>query len=169
MTFIDLFLIVIVSAFVFFGLFFGLMHTLGSLIGTVVAIFFAGRLIDGAFHSFGFIFGGGSASRIILFIIIFFLISRLVGIVFWFFGRMWGMISWIPFAKSIDRLLGALFGFVEGIIVVGIILFYAMQVLPPNFLRSLIEASFMAKFLMATAGALQVFLPQGMYFFQNKK
>lgn len=160
MGFIDIVLIVIVGAFVLFGFFFGLVHTLGSLIGTIIGIFFASRLVDPTFETFGFLFGGGTFARILIFIIIFFLITRLVGLVIWIFEKAFGVFSWIPFAKSIDKLLGGFFGFIEGVMVVGVVLFYAMQVLPDDALRTMLESSFVADFLIATMSVLQVFFPE---------
>jgi len=159
MGFIDILLILIVAGFVFFGLFFGLVHTLGSLIGAVVGIVLASRLVDPAFHTFGFLFGSGAMARIILFVIIFFLITRVIGVIFWFVGKVFDVLAWIPFARTFDRLLGALFGFIEGIMVVGVVLFYAMQVLPPDTLRFALETSAVAKYLIAMMSALQVFFP----------
>lgn len=160
MGFIDIVLIVIVGAFVLFGLFFGLVHTLGSLLGTIVGIIFASRLVDPTFETFGFLFGGGTIGRIIMFILIFFVITRLIGIVFWFIGKIFNVIAWIPFARSLDRLLGGLFGFIEGVIVVGVVLFYAMQVLPDDTLKTMLETSVVADFLVATMSVLQVFFPE---------
>jgi membrane protein required for colicin V production len=160
MGFIDIILIVIVGAFVFFGLFFGLVHTLGSLVGTIIGIIFASRLVDPAFETFGFLFGGGTIGRIMVFILIFFIITRLIGIIFWMIGKVFNVLMWIPFARSLDRLLGALFGFIEGIIVVGVVLFYAMQVLPDAALKSALETSSVASFLIATMSVLQVFFPE---------
>lgn len=160
MGFIDIFLIVIIGAFVLFGFFFGLFHTLGSVIGTIVGIIFASRLVDPAFSTFGFLFGGGTAAKIILFILIFFLITRLVGLVFWFLSKFFHFFSWIPFLRSFDRVLGALFGFIEGVIVVGVVLFYAMQVLPDDTLRNVLETSRVADFLIVTMTTLQVFFPE---------
>ena len=160
MGFIDILLIVIIGAFVFFGLFFGLVHTLGSLLGTIVGIIFASRLVDPTFETFGFLFGGGVAARIIIFILIFFIITRLVGVVFWMLGKVFNVLMWIPFARSLDRLLGGLFGFIEGVIVVGVILFYAMQVLPDDTLRTTLETSAVADFLLTTMSILQVFFPE---------
>ena len=56
--------------------------------------------------------------------------------------------------------LGALFGFIEGVIVVGVALFYAMQVLPNDTLRNMLETSWVADFLITTMTALQVFFPE---------
>lgn len=160
MGFIDIVLIVIVGAFVLFGFFFGLVHTLGSLIGTIIGIFFASRLIDPTFETFGFLFGGGTFARIIIFVLIFFLITRLVGLVFWFVEKVFDVLAWIPFARSLDRLLGGLFGFIEGVIVVGVVLFYAMQVLPDDALKTMLETSVVADFLVATMSALQILFPE---------
>lgn len=162
MGFIDVVLLVIIGAFVLFGFFFGLVHTLGSLIGSVVGIFLSTRLIDPAFNQFGFIFGGGQVARIVLFIIIFFLVSRVIGILFWFLGKIFDVISFIPFARSLDRFLGGIFGFIEGILVIGILVFYAMQVLPEDTLLAALQTSAVAKYLVATASALQVLLPEGL-------
>ncbi|MBI4256611.1 CvpA family protein [Candidatus Uhrbacteria bacterium] len=160
MGFIDIVLMVIVGAFVFFGFFFGLVHTLGSLLGTIVGTLFASRLVDPAFETFGFLFGGGTISRIIVFILIFFIITRLLGIVFWFVGRIFNVLAWIPFARSLDKFLGGLFGCVEGVIVVGVVLFYAMLVLPDDALRTTLETSVVADFLLTIMSVLQVFFPE---------
>lgn len=160
MFLVDVLLIVIVGLFVLFGLFFGLVHTLGSLVGTILGIVISTRLIDPAFDRLGFLFGGGGASKVILFIIIFLLVSRLIGLLFWVVEKMLGVFSVIPFAKSINRLLGALFGFVEGVIVVGVVLFFAMQYLPDDAVRAALEQSAVADFLIAAMAALQVLFPE---------
>jgi len=162
MGFIDIVLLVIIGAFVFFGLFFGLIHTLGSLVGAILGIAVASHFIEPTVEAFGFLLGGGSVAKIILFIIIFLIVSRLVGLVFWVFEKIFGFVSIVPFAKSINRLLGALFGFIEGIIVVGVVLFYAMQVLPEDTLLTLLEGSAVANFLVATVSALQVLFPESL-------
>lgn len=160
MPLVDILLIAIVGLFVLFGLFFGLVHTLGSLIGTMLGIVLASRLIDPAFEKFGFIFGGGGAAKVILFVIIFLLVSRLIGVLFWLAERVLGVFAMVPFAKSINRLLGAVFGFVEGVIVVGVVLFFALQYLPNDAVRAALEQSSVATFLIATMSALQVLFPE---------
>lgn len=160
MAFIDIVLLVIVGAFVLFGLFFGLIHTLGSLIGAIVGIIFASRLIDPSFEAIGFLFGGGNIARVVLFILIFLIVTRLVGLVFWLVGRVAKPLSWIPFVKSINHLLGGVLGFVEGVIVVGIVLLYATQIIPFESLRSQVEDSRVGNYLVTTAEVLQFFFPE---------
>ncbi len=160
MFLVDVLLIVIVGLFVLFGLFFGLVHTLGSLVGTILGIVISTRLIDPAFERFGFLFGGGGAAKIVLFIIIFLLISRLIGLLFWVAEKVLGVFAMIPFAKSVNRLLGAVFGFVEGVVVVGVVLFFALQYLPDDAVKAALEQSAVADFLVATMAALQVLFPE---------
>lgn len=162
MGFVDIVLIVVVSAFVFFGLFFGLVHTIGSLVGTILGILIASHFVDPTFDAFGFLLGGGSAARIFIFIILFLVVSRLFGIILWFVEKIFGFFSIIPFASIINKLLGALVGFIEGFIVVGVILFYAMQVLPQDTLLAALETSVVAEFLVATVSALQILFPESL-------
>lgn len=159
-TFIDIVLIVIILAFVFFGLFFGLVHTIASLITTVLGLVIAMNFVDPAFKSFGFLLGGGNTARVITFIFVFFLASRILGILMKLVGGLFSWFTYIPFATTINRLLGALFGFIEGIIVVGVVIFYAMQILPDDTLLHALKGSFLAKYLVAMMSALQVFFPE---------
>ena len=162
MGFIDLLLLCIVGAFVLLGFFFGFIHTLGSLVGTILGIFLTSRLIEPTFASYGFLVGGGNTGRIIVFIVLFVLISRLIGVVFWVLGKIFNILAFIPFAKMFDRLLGAIFGFVEGVMIVGIMIFYAMQVLPQDTLLAALETSALAKLLVALASAMQILLPEAL-------
>jgi len=160
MGFIDILLIVIVGAFVFFGFFFGLVHTVASLIGSVFGVIVASRLVDPAFEAFGFILGGGTFAKIMFFFMIFLIVMKLVGLVVWFITKVFDILAWIPFASAFNRLLGAAFGLIEGIVVVGVVLFYMMRVLPDDALRAMLETSIVADFLIAMMSALQVFFPE---------
>lgn len=160
MVFLDVVLIVFVAAFVFFGLFFGLVHTLGSLIGAIIGIVVGTRLIEPAFDMFGFLFGGGEIGKVIMFILLFVIISRVIGLIFWVAEKMLGFVSMIPFAKSLNRILGGLLGFVEGVIVVGVIVFYALQVLPEDTILAALDSSTVSQYLVTTVSKLQFFFPE---------
>lgn len=162
MTFIDILILVIIGAFVFFGFFFGFIHTFGSLIGTIVGIVVASRLVDPTFDMFGFLLGNGDVAKVIVFIILFLLTSRIIGLLLWFVNGLFYIFAFIPFAGFINRLVGAAFGFVEGIIVVGVVIFYAMQILPDDTLLFTLQNSIMAKFLIAMVSALEVFFPENL-------
>ncbi len=143
----------------FFGLFFGFVHTLGNLLGAIIGIAISSRLTGLTADSIGFIFGGGSGANVVIFIIIFLLVSRMIALVFWILEKFTNVFKWIPFAKSMDRLLGAFLGFVEGVIMVGVIVYYAVQVLPNEALRFALENSAFAHYLLETMTLLQLFFP----------
>ncbi|PJE77176.1 hypothetical protein COV05_01015 [Candidatus Uhrbacteria bacterium CG10_big_fil_rev_8_21_14_0_10_48_16] len=153
MGFIDIILLVIVGAFVFFGLFFGLIHTIGSIIGSIIGIVAATFLTDAVVNMFGFLSDSGP-TKVFVFVVIFLIISRLIGLVIMILEKVFGFFSIIPFAKTINHLLGAGLGFIEGLIIVGVVLFYAMQVLPEDTLFYALEGSFVAKYLVAFVSAI---------------
>ena len=162
MAFIDLILVVLVGAFVIFGLFFGLIHTIGSLVGAIVGILLATRLIEPVAEIFSFIGADTGVGKVVLFIILFVLITRLVGLVFWILEKTFGFLKFIPFAKTIDKILGGVFGFVEGVIVIGVIVYYAMQVLPEDTLLTWLESSAVADYLIGVVSAFQILFPEGL-------
>lgn len=160
MSYADIVLIVIVGGFTLFGLFFGFFRSLGTLVGTIIAAIFTGRVIDILSHTFGFLFGGGDIGRVIIYIIVFLIISRLVGLAFWIVGKIFGIVSWLPFIKSIDHLIGGVFGFIEGVIVCGFAILYASHVLPPIIMdQAHFDQSQFANYVLQTMKTLELFLP----------
>ncbi|MFH1142635.1 MAG: CvpA family protein [Candidatus Uhrbacteria bacterium] len=158
-AFVDLILIIIIGGFVFYGAFFGFIHTLGSLIGAIIASVIASRIIDSVFEWVGYIFGGGVWARIILFIIIFLVLTKLIGLLFTMVEKVWSI---VPLGKSLNRLLGIVFGFIEGVIVVGVIIYFAMLYLPEEGVRSALEMSAVADYLLMVAGTTAILLPDAL-------
>lgn len=149
----DVILLLAVFGFVMFGMWFGLIHTVGSLFGTVIAAMIASRL---------YTIVPGSMTQIAAFIIIFLLVHRLVGFIFAIINRLYSIISIIPFLTSINRLGGILFGFAEGILVVGMVLIVARTLdLGPGFTASL-NASKVAPPLVGAASVLLPLLPEAL-------
>jgi membrane protein required for colicin V production len=156
---VDLILVILVGAFVFYGAFFGFIHTLGSLIGAIIGVAIASRIIDPISDWVGFIFGGGAWARIILFIIIVLVIIKLLGIVVDLIERVWSI---VPFGRSLDRLLGLVFGFIEGVLVIGIIIYFAMTYLPQGTVRSALETSSVSDYLLTVADTASILLPEAL-------
>lgn len=110
MPLIDVFLFMIIFGFTLFGLWSGFIRSLGSLIGFFLGIYIASKL---------FVYFDVSLSvRIIIFIATYFIFAQLVGLLFFFLQKIFHIISIIPFTKSINRLLGAILGFIEGLLLV---------------------------------------------------
>ncbi len=142
-----------------YGAFFGFVHTIGNLVGSILAILVATRFINPIHDILGFIFGAGVFGKIILFIIIFIIITKLVGLVFYLVEKVWGVFKWLPMAGSPDRLLGLVIGFIEGVIVVAVILFFALVYLPEGDIRVAMETSIVSKYLLGVADAFKFMYP----------
>ncbi|TSC84865.1 MAG: membrane protein required for colicin V production [Parcubacteria group bacterium Gr01-1014_13] len=125
MSIFDIVLLVIIASFSLFGLWFGLIHTLGSLIGTVFGVYLASRFYEPV-ASWIINFSGWNQNyiKVIVFVITFLLITRIVGFVFWIMEKFLMIFTRMPFIHGLDRIMGAIFGALEGAVVLGVSLFF---------------------------------------------
>ncbi len=160
MTFFDIILLVIIGGFALFGFWFGFIHSLGSLIGTVLGALLASRWYEGVASAVYGKFGGSlNVTKIIVFLLIFIIVNRLVGFIFWVIEKVTGIFTRLPFIKSVDRMAGALFALVEGIFVIGLTLTLALR-LP--FLVNWIQDSRVAQELINFSRILIPLLPEAL-------
>lgn len=156
MIIFDIILLVILSGFIFYGLFFGLIRTFGSLVGMVgglwLTFIFYLTVFGWAKNLF---FGHETAGKIIVFFILFALINRLIGFIFVLIDRTFDLISIIPFLKTINRLAGVVLGFMEGGVVLGLILLIISQTSFGHWF----DNSKVAPFLISYAQAIMPLLP----------
>lgn len=147
---LDVILLLAVFGFLLFGLWFGLVHTFGSFIGTVVGAAVAGQL---------YAFVPGTFASVASFIVITLVVSRLVGIGLVLIEKIFHIISIIPFVKSINRLGGGVFGLLEGVLFVGVVLIVASHYnLGPWFTDAMTNSK-VAPTLVQAAKVLLPFLP----------
>lgn len=156
---LDVILVILLAGFVLFGLWFGFVHTLGSLIGT-----FAGAFFAGVFHAplgkyFETIFGHPNLSKIIAFTIIFILINRIIGFIFYLIEKATSFITKIPGLKAINRLLGAIVGLVEGVFVIGLVIFVMSKYPVADWFTNMLANSNLVPWFMKTSKILQIVLP----------
>lgn len=135
----DVVILLIIFGFTFAGFFFGFIHTLGSLVGTIAGFFVASHFSSVVADWLEPVLGGGGVVRVVLFVLLFLLVSRLAGFLFWLAEKAFHFISIIPFLKSINRLLGAVLGVIEGVIVVGAALYYSSTILPEWFYGLIVD------------------------------
>lgn len=161
-NYLDIILLLALAGFVFYGLFFGLIKTVGSLAGVVVGAWAAGRfylvLFDWAKN---LAFGYDNVGKVVSFIICFVVVNRLVGLLFALLDRTFNLISVIPFLKTLNRLGGAIFGFIEGGLVLGLLLFVSSRYTEAgNWFAAWLAKSQLAPFLLKFTGVIQPLLPE---------
>ena len=161
MPIVDIVLLCIVAAFAFFGLFFGLIHTIGSFVGSFVGLAIALWGLEPIYDRVGFIFGDSDGiGRVVVFILTFIIVSRLIGIIFWALDRFWDFFSFIPFTSFLNRILGGVFGFLEGVMIVGVVVYFADIYLPEGTIKTAIAASWAAGYIIATFTTALAILPE---------
>lgn len=160
MNVFNIILIVILAGFALYGLFFGLIHTFGVLLGTVVGAYAAGAYYEPVAQWFNHSFGGSiNVTRAIAFLLVFVVINRLVGLLFIVLEKVFQIAAIIPFVTSLNRILGAAFGLLEGALVIGVTLYVVVR-FPFEPVARLITASPLAQFLLGIARILIPLLPE---------
>lgn len=161
MCIFDTILLIALAGFIFYGLFFGLIRTLGSLVGVVIGAWLASHFYLSVFEWVGnLFFGFDNLGKVIVFIILFTLFNRLIGFGFSILDKTFNIISVIPFLKTINRLAGAILGFLEGGLVLGLILYVAARYsFMPSFFGEWLTNSQIAPFLLKFANVLLPLLP----------
>lgn len=159
----DVVLLIILGCFALFGLWFGLIHTLGALVGTIIGALAAGYYYDGWAQYLSAAFGGGlNVWRVIVFLVIFTVVNRLIGLVFYILERIFRIVSIIPFLKSINRLAGGILGFIEGALVIGLTLYFAGHYPLGSWFEAMVSGSKFAPYFLKVASILTPFLPQAL-------
>ncbi len=163
MSLLDVIFIIIIASFGLFGLWFGLIHTLGSLLGTVFGVFLATRYYEAASNWLMDITGWqANFSKVLIFIIVFFLINRLVGLAFWIIDKMLGFITRLPFISGINRFLGMLFGALEGVIGLGMVFYFIGKFPLAEYFMEYLGESFLIPHLVSFASILLPFVPEAL-------
>lgn len=168
MPVVDIIFICIIAGFALFGLWFGFVHTLGSLIGTILGVYLASRYYEPAADWLIAITGWGeNVGRVIVFIIAFLIINRLVGVVFWLIQRFTKIFTRLPIISSFDRLFGFLFGFLEGVLTIGVILYFIERFPLSDGVMGRIAGSVIAPYTVDVAALLIPFLPDAIRILQS--
>lgn len=168
MSLFDIILLIILGGFTMFGFWFGFFHTLGSLIGTVFGAFFAARFYEPMANWLIHVTGWGeNTSRVFMFIIAFFVINRLIGFAFWIVDRVFKIVTHLPFIKGINRFLGMILGFVEGLISIGLVVLFIERIPLSEHIMEMFATSLVAPIAGSVAAILWPLLPDALRMLQS--
>ena len=146
-----------------FGFWFGLVHTFGSLAGTVLGAYVASRYYEPMAAWLVNITGwDGNHSKVLMFVISFVIINRLVGFGFWILDKTTNFITSMPFLNSLNRFLGMVLGLFEGVITLGLILYFIERVPLSDQFMGWMSASNIVPFLVSSAAVLIPLLPEAL-------
>lgn len=161
---IDVILILIIAGFVFYGLFFGLIRMVGACFGMIIGAILASRFYLVVFEfAQPFLFGYNNLGKVVTFLFLFSLISKLVSLVFYFADRAFSLLTIIPFLKTFNRVGGALFGVLVGSLSVGLVLYVSSKyAIVDNWFGVWLVDSKIAPLLVGFAKILLPLLPEVM-------
>ncbi len=163
MSSIDLFFSFIILSFAFFGYWFGFLHTLGSLVGLVFAAFISSRYYAFAGAWLESMTGWGeNISIVVMFIALFVLSNRLIGFLFWLINKIYKVISVLPFLKLANKLAGLIFGALQGVLTIGVVIYFIERVPLPETVMVSIAQSVIAPYCVETIGVLLPVLPEAL-------
>lgn len=160
LSILDLILLLGIFLFISFGFWAGFISMVGSLVGLVIGTWVAGHY----FAAFGawlspYVLDNTNLANIIAFFVMFTLVNRLIGILVWFANKVFKLFTIIPFTKSINRVLGALLGFLESTLFLGMILYMVSRFNFSDFIAEQLINSQIAVWLIEMAGVLTPLLP----------
>lgn len=157
----DIILLGIIVLFGIIGLAAGFVHAVGSFLGLVVGVYLASRFYSPvADWLMGMIGRESNFIRVLMFVIAFILITKLVGLVFFLIEKVFNIVKFIPFVKTFNRFLGFLLGLVEGIVSVGMVIFFIDKFPLSEQLMSALANSVVASYTEGIASILWPLLPQ---------
>lgn len=166
MATIDIAILIVLSSFTILGLIMGFIGALGSMLGLVLAAWSAGRFYADVASYFSEYIGEAAAS-LVAFILIFILVNRLIEGLFYLVKKVFKAVSVVPFTKSINRLAGAVLGFAEGILFIGIVLYVAGRFSFSSNIDLMLIESKLAPLFIKSASVILGLLPEALQKLQS--
>lgn len=157
MTLLDIILIVVLAGFVFYGFKSGLIQMLGSLVGLVLGVALASRWLDPFSNWLASSFHWNIlVAKLVGFGLLLTLLNRAIGIAFWMVYKIFNILKIIPGVGALNHLGGAIVGFIEGVLTIGITLYLATKFnVSPSWVSTLKASALLPMF----TGVAQIVVP----------
>jgi len=164
MSIFDISLLVILIGFILNGLFKGLIRLLGHVVGLIVGAYIASHFYLFLFDLWKNIFNGHDAvGKVISFIVLFVVVTRLMDLVFLLIEKFFNFIAIIPGSKYLNNIAGAILGFIEGSLFLGLIIFVVSRyALIGNFFGNQLKDSLVAPALLKIVNIILPILPDAL-------
>lgn len=162
MSTFDIILIIIIGAFVVYGLFKGIIRMVGRVVGLIIGAYVASHFYLVLYEwGKGIANGHENVGKIVAFILLFIVVSAVIDWLFSLLEKVFKFVAFIPGSKYINNVLGGVLGFLEGAIAIGLILAVISKYsLITNFFGFQIVNSRVAPFLIMIANVTAPILGQ---------
>ncbi len=161
LSILDLILLVIMCLFVAFGFFVGLIEALGSIVGLFLGVWLGGIFYKDVGDGIAkYVFNQQNLAYVVSFVVIYAVVTKLVGFLFYIISKVYKLFTLIPFLKTVNRVAGAVLGLVESALILGVTLIFLAQFPFSSWLTNQLSHSQIALWLMAIAKVLTPLLPR---------
>ena len=157
----DAALIFLIAAFTVYGFLKGIIIMIGELIGYLVGVYIAGNYFMQFYEwTQSMYLGHENIGRVLSFLILLFIVRKIVVFLVMIIDRFIDILSIIPFVGLINRLAGAIFGFLTASIFFGVLIYLASRYSLGFFADKLLVSSNIAKFLLKFGEFISPLLPE---------
>lgn len=166
---IDIILLVFLSMFVIYGFYLGLVKMALNLLASILGIILSIKFYEVFSETFPFLgFGSNGLGKVISFIVVLSIISFVLSFGFKLLAKVLKIITSLPIISFFNRLMGGLFGLLQGLFIIGAILFvlshYAFL---DKFLNLIISNSEISPVFIKAVYWLKPFLPDALKILQS--
>ena len=157
MTLFDLVLLLVLLGFVWFGLWHGLVRTISGIVTFVLSLIIASRWYEFlALKILALLGDNFTLSRILSFLLIFLVAQAIIFFIF----RALNKVFDFSILKIFNRLAGALFGLIQGGLILGFILYFSSKIPIGVAWSNFLETSVVASILIGFSNILLPLLPK---------
>lgn len=161
MSFLEFLIIMVIVYYTWAGFKSGFIRTLGGFFGLLVGIFFASRYFESIASTWQWLFFGSELlAKFFVFVFLFVVIGKLFKLLTYILDRAFNLLRFIPFTKSLNKLAGAIFGFLEGSLIVGLAVYFIVRFPFSEKLLIKIEASQIARQLLKFSEIITPLIPE---------
>ncbi|MCX6785884.1 MAG: CvpA family protein [Candidatus Komeilibacteria bacterium] len=163
MSLLDIIIIIVLALFVWKGIKLGLIEAIGGIIGLFIGVFMASRYYEQFAATIKpILLNSDILAKVVSWLLIFIIINRGVALIFWLVDKIFGIIAIIPFLKSINHLLGGIFGLLEGLIFIAIVILFLTMVPFTGTWQSKISQSRFSGIFNSVGKIIKPFIPESM-------
>ena len=161
MNWFEILVLIIIVYYTWAGFKSGFIRTLGGFFGFLIGIFFAARYFEPIASTWQWLFFGSELfAKFFIFVFLFVIIGKLFKLLTYILDKAFNLLRFIPFTKLLNKLAGAIFGLLEGSLIVGLVLYFIVRFPFSESLLLRIENSQLLKQLLKFAEILTPLLPE---------
>jgi len=164
MVLIDVIFIIVLAGFTFYGIFNGLVKMVGYLIGLIVGAWVASHYYEQVYNFLNWMFfGHENLGKVIAFILVLGVATKIISWAFNLLDKAINIAAILPFIKGINKLAGGIFGFVEGVLFLGMIIYIASRyALIDTLIADQLVGSQVAPYLLRAIDLITPFFPEAL-------